>query len=106
MAEGIQGAFTELGGVPHELRTDSLSAAFRNLAQDVAEDLTGRFKALVRTLWDKPSRNNRGVAHENGAIESSHRHFKDRVRGELELRIPGVQVPERLPNLRREYRRS
>ena len=29
LAEGIQGAFAELGGVPHELRTDSLSAAFR-----------------------------------------------------------------------------
>ncbi len=34
----------------------------------------------------KPSRNNRGVAHENGAIESAPRHLKDRVRGELELR--------------------
>ncbi len=86
LAEGIQGAFAELDGVPHELRTDSLSAAFRNLAQDVAEDLTERFKALCEHYGMKPSRNNRGVAHENGAIESAHRHLKDRVRGELELR--------------------
>ena len=33
-----------------------------------------------------PSRNNRGVAHENGAIESSHGHLKNVLRDELLLR--------------------
>jgi len=26
----------------------------------------------VRALWHDPTRNNRGIAHENGAIESAH----------------------------------
>ena len=33
-----------------------------------------------------PSRNNRGVAHENGAIESAHGHLKKALRDELLLR--------------------
>jgi hypothetical protein len=33
-----------------------------------------------------PSRNNRGVAHENGSIESSHGHLKNVLRDELLLR--------------------
>ena len=94
LTEGIQGAFAELGGVPHELRTDSLSTAFRNLAQDVTEDLTGRFKVRCEHYGMKPSRNNRGVTHENGTIESAPLHLKDRVRGELELR--GARDFERL----------
>jgi hypothetical protein len=33
-----------------------------------------------------PSRNNRGVAHENGSIENSHRHLKNALHNELLLR--------------------
>jgi hypothetical protein len=33
-----------------------------------------------------PSRNNRGVAHENGSIESSHGHLKSALGDELLLR--------------------
>src|SRR5260370_29683755 len=33
-----------------------------------------------------PSRNNRGVAHENGSIESAHGHLKNVLRDELLLR--------------------
>ena len=33
-----------------------------------------------------PSRNNRGVAHENGSIESSHGHLKNVLHDELLLR--------------------
>jgi hypothetical protein len=33
-----------------------------------------------------PSRNNRGVAHENGSIESAHGHLKKALRDELLLR--------------------
>ena len=36
-----------LGGAPEEHRTDSLSAAFRNLQQDAAEDQTRRYDALM-----------------------------------------------------------
>lgn len=34
----------------------------------------------------EPSRNNRGVAHENGAIESSHGHLKSAISDALLLR--------------------
>src|SRR5690606_3654702 len=48
LAEGLQNALWGLGGVPKEHRSDSLSAAFRNLASDAQEDLTRRYSALMR----------------------------------------------------------
>ena len=39
LAEGLQDALWHLGGAPREHRTDSLSAAFRNLDKDAAEDI-------------------------------------------------------------------
>src|SRR6516162_1248347 len=40
LAEGLQNALWALGGVPEQHRSDSLSAAFRNLDADAKEDLT------------------------------------------------------------------
>ena len=40
LAEGMQNALWALGGAPREHRSDSLSAAFRNLDADAREDLT------------------------------------------------------------------
>jgi hypothetical protein len=42
LAEGLQNALWSLGGAPKEHRSDSLSAAFRNLTKDAAEDQTRR----------------------------------------------------------------
>ena len=86
LATGLSQALTALGGAPHEHRSDSLSAAFRNLCTDDAEDLTRRFAALAAHYGMVPTRNNRGVAHENGAIESRHGHLKDRIAQALLLR--------------------
>ena len=86
LAEGLQSALWALGGAPLEHRTDSLSAAFRNLAQDAREDLTSRYDALCRHYGMEPTRNNTGVAHENGSIESAHGHLKKAVRDALILR--------------------
>jgi hypothetical protein len=86
LASGLENALRLLGGVPREHRSDSLSAAFRNLALPDAEDLTRRFTALVVHFGMVPTRNNRGVAHENGAIESRHGHFKTRIAQALLLR--------------------
>ena len=47
LAEGLQNALWSLGGVPHEHRSDSLSAAFRNLDRDAREDLTRRYEDLI-----------------------------------------------------------
>jgi hypothetical protein len=69
LAEGLQNALWALGGAPREHQSDSLSAAFRNLERDAATDWTLRYEALCTHYAMAPSRNNRGVAHENGAIE-------------------------------------
>jgi len=86
LACGLQNALWSLGGVPAEHRSDSLSAAFRNLDQNAAEDQTRRYEALCAHYGMTPTRNNRGVAHENGAIESQHGHLKRVVAQALLLR--------------------
>jgi len=86
LAEGLQNALWALGGAPREHRSDSLSAAFRNLDRQAREDLTRRYDALCAHYGMEPSRNNRGIAHENGAIESPHGHLKAAVRDALLLR--------------------
>ena len=86
LAAGLSAALTSLGGIPLEHRSDSLSAAFRNLAVPDAEDITRRYAALVEHYGMIATRNNRGVAHENGAIESRNGHVKLRLEQALELR--------------------
>ena len=86
LAEGLQNALWGLGGVPREHRSDSLSAAFRNLERDTQEDLTLRYQELMRHYGMTPTRNNLGVAHENGSIESSHGHLKKALEDALLLR--------------------
>lgn len=86
LAEGLQNALWALGGAPLEHRSDSLSAAFRNLDREARDDLTTRYEALCAHYGMQPTRNNRGVAHENGAIESPHGHLKSAVRDALLLR--------------------
>jgi transposase InsO family protein len=86
LAEGLQNALWALGGAPREHRSDSLSAAFRNLDRQARDDLTTRYDALCAHYGMAPSRNNRGVAHENGAIESPHGHLKSALRDALLLR--------------------
>src|SRR5271157_4188578 len=86
LAEGLQNALWALGGVPSEHRSDSLSAAFRNLDTAAADDLTRRYEALCAHYEMTPTRNNTGVAHENGAIESQHGHLKRVIAQALLLR--------------------
>ena len=86
LAEGLQNALWALGGTPREHRSDSLSAAFRNLGLAAAEDLTRRYDALCTHYGMQPSRNNPGVAHENGVIESAHGHLKAAIADALLLR--------------------
>jgi len=86
LAEGLQNALWTLGGVPEQHRSDSLSAAFRNVDRDAQDDLTRRYEELCAHYGMTPTRNNLGVAHENGSIESSHGHLKKVVTDELLLR--------------------
>ena len=86
LAEGLQNALWALGAAPLEHRSDSLSAAFCNLDRDAREDLTRRYEALCAHYRMTPSRNNPGLAHENGAIESPHGHLKKAILDALLLR--------------------
>lgn len=86
LAEGLQNALWSLGGAPEQHRSDSLSAAFRNLDRDAQEDLTRRYDELCAHYRMRPSRNNPGIAHENGSIESPHGHLKAALEDALLLR--------------------
>lgn len=86
LAEGLQNALWSAGGAPHQHRSDSLSAAFRNIDAEARSDLTCRYDALCAHYRMTPTRNNRGVAHENGSIESAHGHLKAAIRDALLMR--------------------
>ena len=86
LACGLQNALWSLGGAPREHRSDSLSAAFRNLDQDAADDQTRRYEALCAHYGMRASRNNPGASHENGAIESRQGTLKNRLDQALLLR--------------------
>lgn len=86
LAEHLQDALWGLGGAPREHRTDSLSAAYRNLTREAAEDATRRYDELCAHYGLIASRNNPGEAHENGAVESHHRHLKAALDQALILR--------------------
>jgi len=81
---GLQNALWQSGGVPKTHRTDSLSAAFNNHSEQ--EKLTERYLKLCRYYGIKATRNNKGVAHENGAIESPNGHLKRKIEQKLLVR--------------------
>jgi len=84
LSSGLQNAVWMMGGVPEEHRTDSLAAAFNNHAEH--ELLTRRYEALCIHYGMRPSRNNLGVSHENGSIESRQGTLKRTLEQALLLR--------------------
>lgn len=84
LSTGLQAALWRLGGVPEEHRTDSLSAAFNNLAEK--QELTRRYEDLCRHYGMRASRCNPGQSHENGSIESRHDSLKTAIDQGLRLR--------------------
>jgi hypothetical protein len=86
LAEGLQNAVWALGDVPLQHRSDSLSAAFRNLEHDAEADLTRRYEDRCAHYGMTPTRNNAGIAHENGSSEGAHGHLKRAIEDALLLR--------------------
>ncbi len=84
LSKGLQNALWQAGGAPQEHRSDSLSAAFKNLAEE--EDFTVRYTALLDHYGMAGTRNNRGLSHENGSVEASHRYLKEALEQALLLR--------------------
>jgi hypothetical protein len=85
LSEGLQNALFACGGAPKQHRTDSLSAAYRNGGKR-SRVLTQLYEELCQHYRLQPTRNNRGIAHENGSIESPHGHLKNRIEQALLLR--------------------
>jgi hypothetical protein len=83
-SDGLQNAFAKSEGVPQEVRTDSLSAGYKNISS--VEDFTASYKELIAHYEFIATRNITGVAHENGAIESSNRHIKSQIEQALKVR--------------------
>ena len=55
-----------------------------NLTEE--EDFTVRYTALLDHYGMAGTRNNRGLSHENGSVESSHRYLKEAIEQALLLR--------------------
>jgi hypothetical protein len=92
LAEGIEHALWQLGGVPKLHRTDHLTAAVRQThRKETREEWTARYQALMDHYGMLPTWNNVGIAHENGDVEQAHHRFKQaldqalRVRGSREF---------------------
>jgi hypothetical protein len=95
VAEGLQDALWKLGGVPREHRTDSLSAAFKNLGRGAELDFTRRYHDLCRHYGMEATRNNPGVANEIGSIEAANGHIK------IPYRQRALDAPQLYPDLLR-----
>jgi hypothetical protein len=84
LSAGLQQALWELGAVPLEHRSDSLSAAVNHLRHQ--DEFTARYQALLRHYGLRASHSSPGRAHENGDVEQSHYRFKQAVAQALLLR--------------------
>jgi len=84
LASGVQDALWELGGVPQEHRTDSLTAAVRPPRSK--EEFTEKYQGLLQHYGMKASHSSPGRGHENGDVEQAHHRFKRAVGQELILR--------------------
>jgi hypothetical protein len=71
-----------------------VSAAFKNLDRDAQLDFTKRYDELCRHYGMEATRNNPGVANENGSIEAS-RGCRQRPRKRLKFRFPSDTLPDR-----------
>lgn len=84
LADGLQNALWQLGGVPLEHRTDSLTAAVTILGD--RDEFTERYKGLLDHYGLGASHTSTGRGNENGDVEQSHYRFKTAVDQELMLR--------------------
>ena len=86
LAEGLEAALWQLGGVPEQHRTDHLSAAIRPLDAAGRAHATDRYTALLAHYGMTPTTNTAGEAHENGDVEQAHHRFKQAVDQALRVR--------------------
>lgn len=84
LSAGLQDALHHAGGVPRRVRSDSLSAAVKNLSSD--KEFATQYRDLLKHYGVEGHRINVRKPHENGDVESSHGHVKDALDQALRLR--------------------
>jgi len=86
LVAGVQGALFALGGVPHVLHHDNLSAATHELRKTKGRKLNARFQDFCDHFGLESVRINPGQSHENGVVERAHSTLKSCLRQQLILR--------------------
>lgn len=86
LAEGLEACLWQLGGVPHQHRTDNLSAAVQTIHANGERSWTDHYSALMAHYGMHPTTNSPGRAHENGDVEQAHFRFKQAVDQALRVR--------------------
>lgn len=87
LVEGLQRALWALGGVPHQLTIDNMSAATHDLKKGRGRSLNKRFADVCEHLgFEKVRKINVRKANENGAVEVRHRRTKSMIRQALVMR--------------------
>ena len=84
LAQGLQNALWELGGVPVVHQLDRMSAAVSNLSK--RKEFTKRYEALLRHYGVEGRKIQAGKANENGDVEQRHYRFKVALDQALMLR--------------------
>lgn len=84
LSAGLQEALWQLGAVPEEHRTDSLSAAVNLIGN--RDEFTAKYQGLLEHYGLRATHSSPRRAHENGDVEQSHHRFKRAVHQELILR--------------------
>jgi hypothetical protein len=84
LSEGLQNALWELGGVPHEHRSDRMSAAVNNLTD--LKEFTQAYEGLLKHYGLAGQKIQAGQAHENGDIEQRHYRLKQAIEQAMMMR--------------------
>lgn len=86
LAEGLEAGLWQIGGAPQWHRTDSLTAAVRDLDRDGRHEFTANYRGLLNHYGMQPSANTAGCANQNGDVEQSHFRFRTAVDQALRVR--------------------
>ena len=78
LAEGLQNALWALGCAPLQHRSDSLSAAFRNLDDDTRQDQTRRYEALCARRLRHRYQGHRALNLRRRPVKSAEREVTNR----------------------------
>ena len=84
LAEGLQNALHQLGGVPRLHQTDSLTAAVKKIGSE--EEFTDRYRALPSHYRMQGQHTTPRKPNENGDIEQRNHRFKEALDQRLMLR--------------------